>query len=110
MGPDAPAPPDGPTADQPQGISLLSTPDGLVALGGFDLGDGNTEGGLGTRGGLHVASSDDLAQWDELPDAPIDLERIDASAVWTGDEVLIWGGARDGTGEFGDGARYRPSG
>ena len=64
--------------------------------------------GLALGGGLHVASSDDLGRWAELPDPPIDLERVDASAVWTGTEVLIWGGASDGTRLFGDGAR-RPA-
>ncbi|MGH9040459.1 MAG: Kelch repeat-containing protein [Acidimicrobiia bacterium] len=35
--------------------------------------------------------------------------RSQHSAVWTGDEMVIWGGSRGSTGGLDDGAAYRPS-
>ena len=51
-----------------------------------------------------------------LPKPPIDLDRVGHTAIWTGDEIIVWGGA---TTEFAgpnnlatiplrDGALYRP--
>lgn len=45
--------------------------------------------------------------WDLLPDAPIQARR-DHVAVWTGKEMLIWGGT-DGEQDFDDGAAYDPA-
>jgi N-acetylneuraminic acid mutarotase len=60
---------------------------------------------LGT-GGRYDPSTD---TWRALPtgsNAP--APRYDAEAVWTGNEMLVWGG-RDDSGAFlGDGARYDP--
>jgi hypothetical protein len=44
--------------------------------------------------------------WRTLPDAPID-GRSSAAAVWTGEELLVWGGWHGGIRD--DGAAYRPS-
>ena len=48
--------------------------------------------------------------WQALPDAPI-TGRLGASAVWTGSEMIVWGGtARSGTIERGaEGALYDPA-
>ena len=103
-------PPDGPTAAGEQGVSLVSTPLGPILLGGLDEGDG-TSGGLRSEGGLRLAAANDVRNWATLPEGPIDLHRVDAAAVWTGSEVIVWGGATTATGtpdgELADGARYR---
>ncbi|MEM6992719.1 MAG: hypothetical protein AAF721_19550 [Myxococcota bacterium] len=45
-------------------------------------------------------------RWSPMPEAPIDA-RFDHIAVWTGSEMLVWGG-RDATRTLGDGAAYDP--
>ncbi len=35
--------------------------------------------------------------------------RVDPTAVWTGTEVIVWGGGTDGPPEFNTGGRYNPS-
>ena len=45
--------------------------------------------------------------WTMLPVAPISA-RSNAATVWTGAEMLIWGGSDDGTSLF-DGAAYNPT-
>jgi hypothetical protein len=46
-------------------------------------------------------------QWTRLPDAPISA-RSNAAAVWTGTEMIIWGGSNNGT-SLTDGAAYNPA-
>ena len=50
--------------------------------------------------------------WSPLPDSPLE-GRSDPAFVWTGDELLIWGGRSEGGGSnatsFADGAAYDPS-
>jgi hypothetical protein len=44
-----------------------------------------------------------------MPDAPIQ-GRVDGAMVWTGTEMLIWGGtSADGSKHFADGAAYNPT-
>lgn len=45
--------------------------------------------------------------WSELPESPLAARR-DFTLVWSGDELLIWGG-ENGT-QYSDGAAYDPSG
>jgi N-acetylneuraminic acid mutarotase len=73
--------------------------------------------GILTRGGRlfplfpeDAAAYDPNTQaWRPLPAAPLEL-RSQQSTVWTGSEVLIFGGSRIGPGaiHFNDGARYSP--
>jgi hypothetical protein len=77
-------------------------------------------GGVTTGGGLQIALSDGAAYnpstrtWRLLPSSPLS-GRANASAVWTGTEVIIWGG--EGIGIYGtpsgklnaEGASYTPS-
>ena len=47
--------------------------------------------------------------WAALPTANAPSPRVDSAAVWTGSQMLAWGGRSfDGT-FFGDGARYTPA-
>jgi hypothetical protein len=56
-----------------------------------------------TDGAAYDPASD---RWRVLPPAPI-ATRVDHAAVWTGREMLIWGG-RDARRSFADGAAYNP--
>jgi hypothetical protein len=50
--------------------------------------------------------------WRRLPEAPIDGARYDIASVWTGTEILYWGGRQqgvDGGADFFDGAAYNPA-
>jgi hypothetical protein len=69
-------------------------------------------------GGNHVAEGSDKLncggrydpvadRWTPLPGSGL-TARDDPRAVWTGSEVIVWGG-RDSGGHTGDGARYAPS-
>src|SRR5439155_25146633 len=46
-------------------------------------------------------------RWSPLPPAPV-LGRADPTAVWTGDELIVWGGG-DSHPPFADGAAFRPT-
>jgi hypothetical protein len=108
---DVEPPPDGPVDDW-HGASLVTTDGGILLLGGLDMGDG-TSGGLHTSGATRLAADLELKRWAELPEPPIDLHRLGMSAVWTGTEVIVWGGATENVGPqralASDGARYRIS-
>jgi hypothetical protein len=47
------------------------------------------------------------AGWTRLPDAPI-APRSEYAAVWTGKEMIVWGGYSNTT-QYGDGAAYDPA-
>jgi N-acetylneuraminic acid mutarotase len=49
------------------------------------------------------------AGWRQLAASPLS-PRIGHSAVWTGSELLIWGGRTTGGSPKGDGAAYDPAG
>ena len=101
----------GPVEEQ---ASLVALPNGYTLLGGLD--------GEGTMGGLrpesvHLTAGPTVERWTGLPKPPIDLDRVGHTTIWTGDEIIVWGGA---TTEFAgpnnlatiplrDGALYRPS-
>ncbi len=53
------------------------------------------------KGALYTPTKD---VWETISDAPIE-SRVSYSAVWTGDQMLIWGGTGKG-GELADGAAY----
>jgi hypothetical protein len=46
--------------------------------------------------------------WADLPPSPL-AARAAAGSVWTGTELVIWGGWDGGTGVLGDGAAYDPA-
>ena len=63
---------------------LVGTPVGVLLLGG-----------LAGEGGTALGSDAAVERWGRLPDPPIDLHRAGHVAVWTGQEVLVWGGDTD---------------
>jgi hypothetical protein len=49
-------------------------------------------------------------RWSPLPQAPL-LGRLDPTAVWTGSQLIVWGGAKPGgnvASAFSDGAAFTP--
>ena len=67
----------------------------LVACGGAAADDATPEGARGT--------------WRETSVVGVPAPRVHHSAVWTGSEMLVWGGRRPGwINGLGDGARYDP--
>jgi hypothetical protein len=59
--------------------------------------------------GPEVSVSDLRAYtWRSLPAAPI-AARVDAATVWTGREMIVWGGQTSSLQLRGDGAAYQPS-
>jgi hypothetical protein len=101
----------GPVEEQ---ASLVALPDGYALLGGLDV-EGTTMGGLRSES-VRLGAGPAVERWTDLPRPPIDLDRVGHTAIWTGDEIIVWGGA---TTEFAgpnnlatvplrDGARYRP--
>src|SRR5436309_724673 len=69
--------------------------------------------GRGTKdsAGLRSAWSERSAVWSEVSPTDAMEERVSSAVVWTGSELIVWGGWRVG-GEFGtrlgNGARYDP--
>ena len=53
-------------------------------------------------------------RWAPLPQAPL-LGRLDPTAVWTGRQLIVWGGVKPATGRktgltfFADGAAFTPA-
>ncbi|MCB1087664.1 MAG: hypothetical protein KDM63_11510 [Verrucomicrobiae bacterium] len=81
----------------------------VVAKGGVIMSETNENadllgGGYESLGFVFVKDS-----WRRLPDMPLD-PRYGFASVWTGSELLIWGGYSNGQDvAFADGARYNPS-
>jgi hypothetical protein len=48
------------------------------------------------------------ARWTRLPKAPV-AARSEYAAVWTGKEMIVWGGYSNGNTQYGDGAAYDPA-
>jgi hypothetical protein len=98
----------------PLGIQLMSftaVPFGAVLVG--------KNPGLGEPvpqdPSVHSVYVRDRDQWFELPKPQIDLERVGHVSVWTGRELIVWGGALERGGDpnvadtpTNDGAVYRP--
>jgi hypothetical protein len=47
-------------------------------------------------------------QWEDLPVIGAPAARYSHSAVWTGSEMIVWGGAPRSTASYGDGASFDP--
>jgi N-acetylneuraminic acid mutarotase len=76
----------------------------MIVWGGTDTFSGNT--GLNT-GGRYNPSTD---SWAATSTTSAPSPRRDHTAVWTGTEMIIWGGFDDNTNNFlNTGARYNPS-
>lgn len=92
-------------------VSLTAVDDNVVALGGIDspsIIDDRSEDGL------HVVYDVLDDRWHRLPAPHIDLVRLGHVAVWTGVELVVWGGLYERHGVMNradtpadDGAVYR---
>jgi N-acetylneuraminic acid mutarotase len=57
------------------------------------------------QGGRYNPQND---RWRAINTAGAPTTRTEACAVWTGSEMLVWGGVGDGAAHFSDGGRYDP--
>jgi hypothetical protein len=85
------------------GMATVWTGRQLVAWGGGSGGGGNWQ--ASAAGAAYDPAAD---RWEVLSPAPVP-GRIGASAVWTGREVLFWGGQAGSGTIFADGAAYDPA-
>ena len=103
----APAPsPDGPAPGEPAvwtGRRLLSW--GISGADSDDASDADAESEAppATHGGIYDPVAD---RWQTFASGPLS-SRVLHTAVWTGQEMLLWGGTGGETG-LADGAAYRP--
>jgi hypothetical protein len=87
--------------------TVVGTPYGAFMLGGLEIN--------GRAGATRIVSDGDLRRWSTLPEPPIDLHRLDPVALWTGRDLLIWGGAAASVPDhaadtaLSDGARWQVS-
>jgi N-acetylneuraminic acid mutarotase len=81
--------------------SAVWTGDRMIVWGGFDS---RTQSMLNT-GGQYDPDTD---TWSPTSPSNAATPRADHTAVWTGSQMLVWGG-RDGTSLLEDGARYDPA-
>jgi hypothetical protein len=83
-----------------QGVGMVALPDGIALWGGLDS---TAATGLGA---VYDAERD---AWTVMPPSPISL-RMGHSLVWTGHEVIAWGGQTGQQGDIrDDGAAYDPA-
>jgi hypothetical protein len=94
------------------GLTVTSVGTGAIVLGG--IATGYVGEGPGALRDVYSFARD---RWYRLPDPGIDLERVGHVAVWTGAELVLWGGMFNRGGAdnrvdtpAGDGAIYRPRG
>jgi Bacterial Ig-like domain len=73
----------------------------MIVWGGSGLGGSN----LTNTGGRYSPVTDN---WTSTPTATAPTPRIEHTAVWTGGEMIVWGGTTD-TGRTNTGGRFNPS-
>jgi N-acetylneuraminic acid mutarotase len=95
------------TADAPQGRrrhSAVWTGSEMIVWGGYGLGSGGFEVATNTGGRYNPATD----SWSAISELGAPSPRTGHSAIWTGSEMIIWGGY-DGTHYVNDGFRYNPN-
>ena len=94
-------------------VGLLGDLDeSVVASGGMVLSDDDDNAALAAAGYIKFGSlaSTSTEEWIEgnLNAAPLE-PRTGHSAIWTGSEMIVWGGEADGSNYQNDGLRYDPA-
>jgi N-acetylneuraminic acid mutarotase len=77
----------------------------MVVWGGFNK-DSNGNLNFPASSGIYDPATD---TWQTMPLANAPPGRVDHTAVWTGSEMIVWGGVGAGTTYFNNGARYNPA-
>ena len=83
--------------------SAVWTGSEMIVWGGSSI----TAGGNVFADGARFDPATD--RWSPLAAAGAPAARFAHSAVWTGSEMIVWGGASSSTGTYGDGARFDPA-
>ncbi|MEK7309658.1 MAG: kelch repeat-containing protein [Planctomycetota bacterium] len=89
--------------DERRGHTAVWTGSEMLIWGGFV-----TSGTETTYFGDGVRYNPTLGAWDYINDIGAPATRTGHTAVWTGTEMIIWGGRNSSTNFFNDGARYDP--
>ncbi len=77
----------------------------MIIWGGDDINDWGTGGPVYANGAAYTPSTN---TWRMLPDAPIE-PRTDATLIWTGRQVIAFGGRGSDGNAIPDGAEYDPA-
>lgn len=80
----------------------------LLIWGGADCGDGGCDRGPAVPLGDGAAYDPARDSWRVMPPSML-RARSDAGAVWTGQELLVWGGIGTSRRYFADGAGFNPA-
>lgn len=87
------------------GHSAVWTGSKMIVFGGQTRGGGCAPGCALNDGATYDPATD---RWEPIAPAPI-AGRSGHSAVWVGNRMVVWGGAREGGVPSGDGAAYDPA-
>ncbi len=68
---------------------VVAVEGGHIVFGGLDVDDGTRSGPTSVA----VAAGPVVDRWADLPEGLLDSSRVDHIMVWTGEELIIWGGA-----------------
>lgn len=78
----------------------------MIIWGGYQYGNGLAEGQLGDGARYSLAND----SWTPISDLSAPTARTMAAVVWSGSEMIVWGGVIPGpSATAGDGARYNPA-
>lgn len=80
-----------------------------VPSGGLLLSANSQDANLQAAGYVRLGSASLGESWENLPAAGAPAPRYAHVAVWTGHDLIVWGGSGDGGTYFADGARFHPA-
>ena len=89
-------------------LNLAGSGLGGVPSGGIVLSGNPTDPNLGSAGYVRLGRTELSDAWDQRASSPLSA-RENHTAVWTGNEMFIWGGDNGSGGLDPDGARYNPA-
>ncbi len=78
----------------------------MIVWGGVSTDAFGVEIRLLNSGGIYDPATD---TWQAIPLADAPPGRVEHTAVWIGNEMIIWGGTGDGAEKLNSGARYNPA-
>ena len=91
-------------------LNLQQAGQSAVASGGIILAETADAASLTNQGYVKIGTAEVVRERWELRTSAAPSARSEHSAVWTGSEMIIWGGLSDGSGTvLNDGARYNPA-
>ena len=89
-------------------VNLGASGQGIVPSGGMILSSNYNDANLLSLGYVRLANVDFGNVWEQRATNGAPSARSDHTAVWTGSELIVWGGG-NGTVNFNDGGRHNPA-